>query len=223
MSLAKYGYNDIVYKMANQTDYPSYGYFVKSGCTTTPEYWDLSMSQNHCMMDHIEEWFYSELGGINNRGTAFDQFDIRPWIPSDMTNMKVTSKSIYGTILSSYVKMSDGYKYTFSIPENSTATIIVPIINGNKIMENGLPVAEGNGIESITYTDSLATITAGSGTYYFTMGSNDISDHIQNTENHDMSSCSSSIYDINGYRYDQKETTLSHGIYINNGTKIIVK
>lgn len=170
MSLAKYGYNDIVYKMVNQTDYPSYGYFVKSGCTTTPEYWDLSMSQNHCMMDHIEEWFYSEMGGINNRGIAFDRFDIHPWIPSDMNNMKVTLKSIYGTILSSYVKTLNGYKYTFTIPENSTATITVPVNKGNKIMENGIPVAYGDGIESITYTDSLATIVAGSGTYYFTMG-----------------------------------------------------
>ena len=170
MALAKYGYNDIVYKMANQTDYPSYGYFVKSGCTTTPEYWDLSMSQNHCMMDHIEEWFYSEMGGINNCGIAFDQFDIHPWIPADMNNMKVMSKSIYGTILSSYVKTSNGYQYTFTIPENSTATITIPVTDGHKIMEDGVPITKGDGIESITYTDSLATIVAGSGTYCFTMG-----------------------------------------------------
>jgi len=37
-------------------------------------------------------------------------------------------------------------------------------------MEDGVPITKGDGIESITYTDSLATIVAGSGTYYFTMG-----------------------------------------------------
>lgn len=63
MSLARYGYNDIVYRMANQTDCPSYGYWVEQGYTTTPEYWDVgAFSQNHCMMDHIEEWFFSLQG-----------------------------------------------------------------------------------------------------------------------------------------------------------------
>ena len=89
-------------------------------------------------------------------------------------------------------------------------------------MENGLSVTKENGIESITYTDSLATIVVGSGTYYFTTGSIDVSDYIQNTDHQDM--ITSSIYDINGCKFDQKEITgLSHGIYIINGTKRIVK
>ena len=72
MMLAKYGYNDIVWQMACQTDYPSYGYFVENGCTTTPELWDMRYSQNHCMLDHIEEWFYTHLAGIQNTGTGYD-------------------------------------------------------------------------------------------------------------------------------------------------------
>src|SRR5574344_166370 len=170
MSLAKYGYNDIVYAMANQTDYPSYGYFVKSGCTTTPEYWDMSLSQNHCMMDHIEEWFYSELGGINNTGVAFNRFDIHPWIPSDMNSMTVTSKSVYGTITSSYEKTQNGYSYTFIVPENSTATITVPVFAGQQLMENGVAVSKGDGIQNVSYADTLVTVVAGSGSYHFTMG-----------------------------------------------------
>lgn len=70
MSLARYGYNDIVYRLANQTDCPSYGYWVEQGYTTTPEYWDVgAFSQNHCMMDHIEEWFFS-LQGIPASSSA---------------------------------------------------------------------------------------------------------------------------------------------------------
>ena len=92
MSLAKYGYNDIVYQMANQTDCPSYGYWVKQGYTTTPEYWDVgAFSQNHCMMDHIEEWFFSQLGGIRNDGNGFDIVRIEPWIPEDMNHLDVTT------------------------------------------------------------------------------------------------------------------------------------
>jgi alpha-L-rhamnosidase len=171
MSLAKYGYNDVVYKMANQTDYPSYGYFVMQGCTTTPEFWDMSQSQNHCMMDHIEEWFYSELGGIKNSGIGYKTLKIQPWIPSDMTHMDISTKSSYGKIRSSYQKApKGGYVYTFEVPESSTATIVVPVINDMKLMEGVSEVSVGNGIQAVTYNDSLVTVVAGSGTYTFSMG-----------------------------------------------------
>lgn len=220
MSLAKYGYNDIVYQMANQTDYPSYGYFVKSGCTTTPEYWDLSLSQNHCMMDHIEEWFYSEMGGIKNMGQAFDRIDIQPWIPEDMNSMSVSSDNVYGTVLSSYQKLSSGdYQYTFKVPANTSASIIIPVKKGKEVMENKIPVAEGNGIKSVAYTDSLATIVVGSGTYEFTVGESQITTIIKSV-NDNMGNVSEPQmhYDLLGQK--QEKSSMKKGeVYICNGRK----
>ncbi len=173
MSLAKYGYNDVVYEMANQTDYPSYGFWVMNGCTTTPEYWDLTRadnSQNHCMMDHIEEWYYSELGGIKNRGIAFDNFEISPWIPDDLDNVNVKTETVYGTVRSAWKKNTDkGYDFEFSVPANSTATIKVPLKDGKKtVTENGKPLRKGkNGIRDLKYSDTEAVITVGSGDYNF--------------------------------------------------------
>ncbi len=173
MSLAQYGYNDIVYQMANQTDCPSYGYWVEQGYTTTPEYWDVgAFSQNHCMMDHIEEWFFSQLGGIRNAGMAFDSILIAPWIPSDLTSMDVSTQSIYGTIRSAYERTDDStYIYTFAVPANSTATVMISLHGGNAVLEDGHPLTAGqNGIVSISYTESDATIVLGSGTYTLTTG-----------------------------------------------------
>ena len=170
MSLAKYGYNDVVYKMVNQTDYPSYGYFVMQGCTTTPEFWDMSQSQNHCMMDHVEDWIYSELGGIKNTGIGYKTLTIQPWIPSDLKQMDVSTQSLYGKIRSSYKKApKGGYIYTFEVPENGTATLVVPVIDKLKLISDNAELSVGNGVQSITYTDSLATIVVGSGNYNFSM------------------------------------------------------
>ena len=174
MSLAKYGYNDVVYKMANQTDYPSYGFFVVNGCTTTPEYWDLTRadnSQNHCMMDHIEEWFYSELGGIKNKGIAFNEIELSPWIPDDMESVDVKSETIYGTVRSKWHKNADnGYDFEFTVPANTTATIKIPLKHTNGIVcENGKPLKEGsNGIHKIAFADDEVEILVGSGDYRFT-------------------------------------------------------
>lgn len=176
MSLAKYGYNDVVYRMANQTDYPSYGFFVKSGCTTTPEYWDMNRadnSQNHCMMDHIEEWFFSELGGIKNTGVAFNEMELSPWIPADMNSMDVSSQTVYGTVRSAWKKYTaGGYRYAFSVPANTTAVIRVPLSDGKDgLLEDGEALEAGkNGVVSVSYDGGTAVVRVGSGDYVFTTG-----------------------------------------------------
>ena len=173
MSLAKHGYNDIVYQMANQTDCPSYGYWVKQGHTTTPEYWDVgAFSQNHCMMDHIEEWFFSQLGGISNAGYGFDTVRVAPWIPDDMTRLDASTQSVYGTIRCSYERTADERTdYTIEIPANSCARVALPCAEGQAVSENGASVAAGaDGVAEVAYADGEARLLLGSGTYRLTVG-----------------------------------------------------
>lgn len=127
MSLAQYGYNDVVWQMAKQTDCPSYGYWVKQGYTTTPEYWDVgAFSQNHCMMDHIEEWFYTQLGGIRNEGVAFDNFRIEPFIPADLQMADVETECAYGKIRSAWRCGDDGMVFQIAVPAGTRATVVLP-------------------------------------------------------------------------------------------------
>lgn len=172
MSLADNGYNDVVFAMSQQTTCPSYGYWVKQGYTTTPEYWNVgAFSQNHCMMDHIEEWLYSELGGIHNMGTAFDTLLLKPYIPSALTHFRATARSPYGDIVSQWRRTTDGYAYEFCVPANSTATIVVPVPTGQRLTEDGHEVEAGkNGVKSVSYGDSTATLRVGSGHYLLTTG-----------------------------------------------------
>lgn len=175
MSLAKYGYNDVVYRMANQKDYPSYGYWVMQGCTTTPEYWDMTRSdnsQNHCMMDHIEEWFFGHLAGLRAASKGFASLDIAPWIPADMTSLQASTQTIAGEVSIQW-QQDNAQKYTFRIevPANATATIRLPLLGGNCVMENDTPILAGeNGIDSIAYTADSATVVVGSGTYLLSTG-----------------------------------------------------
>lgn len=163
MALAQNGYNDVVYRMAKKTDYPSYGYWVANGATTSMEYWDMSLSQNHCMMDHIEEWFYSELGGIRNTGKGFETFRVQPWIPSDMAQCDVRYESPRGMVRMAYNRGTSNTTYNISVPANATATIVLPVAKGFKLYENGTEVS------NVIYADTLATVVCGSGDYVFTM------------------------------------------------------
>jgi len=222
MSLAKYGYNDIVYQMANQTDCPSYGYWVEQGYTTTPEYWDVgAFSQNHCMMDHIEEWFYSQLGGINNVGMAYDSITICPYIPTDMDQMKITTQSIYGQILSSYEKAGDGaLQFHFIVPANSVATITVPVTDGYNLQEGGTELIAGQrGVKNISYGDGKATITVGSGDYHFARSVSPVSIDRVTASTVDSTSAT---YTLNGIRSVAPLSQSPNGIYIQKGKKVLV-
>lgn len=169
MTLAKYGYNDIVYEMANQIDCPSYGYWVKNGYTTTPEYWDVgAFSQNHCMMDHIEEWFFSELGGINNAGFAYDTVRIAPWIPADMQQLKTSFTNIYGMVRCEYKQADDKVEYLIEIPANTVGKVELPCTRKQSISENGRKVKPGQyGVIAKEHNADKVRLTLGSGTYSF--------------------------------------------------------
>lgn len=169
MALAANGYNDVVYKMAKKKTYPSYGYWVEQGATTSLEYWDLSLSQNHCMMDHIEEWFFAELGGINNTGEAYEQIAIRPYIPTDMARADISVLSPRGKVRMAWNRTSDMTDYSISVPAGATAEVRLPIVKGLKLYENGDEIGELSSVSNVEYADTLVSFTLGSGDYKFTM------------------------------------------------------
>jgi alpha-L-rhamnosidase len=66
MALAKLGYNDRVYTMNTQVDYPSYGYMLLLDATTFWESWDFSndsSSHNHHMMGSVSQWLVQAVAG----------------------------------------------------------------------------------------------------------------------------------------------------------------
>lgn len=167
MSLAAYGYNDVVYKMANKTSFPSYGYWVEQGATTSLEYWDLSLSQNHCMMDHVEEWFFAELGGITNTGEAYETLRICPWIPADMDWADIRVESPRGEVRMAWDRTQDRTTYLITVPAGSVADVTLPIDVGQKIYENGMKLSDLPTVSKLKYKESFVTFKLGSGQYKF--------------------------------------------------------
>jgi alpha-L-rhamnosidase len=228
MTLAQYGYNDVVWEMANQTDCPSYGYWVVQGYTTTPEYWDVgAFSQNHCMMDHIEEWFFTQLGGIQNTGMAFDKINISPYFPADLNSSDISTKCNYGTIRSAWQRTTDGYKFQFTVPQGTEANIVVPISNAQVLKEKGKEISAGTaGIISVAYEGNKATIVVEGGKYEFTAGEGDV---IEDTSGIDdikskINSLNGKVYDLSGRLVSESSNRkLKSGIYIIDGLKRLVK
>jgi len=139
-ALARNGENETMYKMNNHYDAPGYGFQIKFGLTTLTEQWDprKGNSWNHFMMGQIEEWFYQSLAGIvsDEANPGFKHFFIQPEIVGDMTFVKATYKSIYGTIASAWEKKDGKLILKIEIPANTSATIKLPVSKNSAIKVN---------------------------------------------------------------------------------------
>lgn len=162
------GRSDVLYDMLCQTDGPGYLYQLKMNATSLTEAWDTNpaSSQNHCMLGHIEEWFYSGLLGIRPQGPGFREVTIAPQLVGDLTWAKGHYDSPYGRIVSSWKR--DGNKVTLdvTIPPNTKAEVAIPNTDCKRVTESGKSIIE-SGFKCAEYTPYTVHISLGSGVYRF--------------------------------------------------------
>jgi alpha-L-rhamnosidase len=130
---------DLAYKIANQRDFPSWGYWFTQGATTLWECWDTSSSHNHIMFGSIADWFIKDLAGINPDidYPGFKNIIIRPHPPTDMEWVKANHNSVYGEIKSSWQRDGNRFELTIDIPANCTATVYLPTTKSESVRESG--------------------------------------------------------------------------------------
>jgi hypothetical protein len=163
-ALEEAGRNDVIFAMNNRDDVPGYGYQMKHGATALTESWQAypNVSNNHLMLGHLMEWFYSGLAGIRRAkdAVAFNKIEIVPGAPGDVTNAKATYHSLYGEIVSEWEKNGSEFELDVEIPPNTTATVFLPATRNQEVTENGKKVV-------VTWLNDSAVIKIGSGKYQF--------------------------------------------------------
>ncbi|MGA2631258.1 MAG: family 78 glycoside hydrolase catalytic domain [Terriglobia bacterium] len=160
------GHSDLLFAMTNRTDPPSYGAQLARGATSLTEAWDAdpASSQNHCMLGHIEEWFYAGLAGIE---ADFDHITIKPQPVGDLSWVKAWHDTVRGRVESSW-KIDDSYfELTVQIPANTTATVLVPGRSIKQVTENGRPVSEAEGVRYLRQEGAALEFEVASGKYIF--------------------------------------------------------
>ncbi len=166
--LRDYHHNDVAYRIANQKDFPGWGYMMAQGATTLWETWkypDNAPSQNHPMFGSIDEWFYRSLLGINPAAPGFEKIIIKPKPAGDLTWAKGSYESIKGKIASDWKIEGNQFSIKISIPANTKAEVWIPCLPESRVTENGAPITAP--IKFVRYQDGYALLEVGSGTYSF--------------------------------------------------------
>ena len=170
-ALEEGGQSQLLYDMNSRNDIPGYGFQLKKGATALTESWAAleEVSNNHLMLGHIMEWFYSGLGGIRQepQSVAFKDIIINPELVGDISYAKTSYLTPYGMIKSDWTKKTGVFTLNVEIPVNTSATIYLPTTNVNAVTEEGKSISLQKEIQFIKIDKDKALYKIGSGVYLF--------------------------------------------------------
>jgi len=157
--------------MNYRNDIPGYGFQLKKGATSLTESWAAleEVSNNHLMLGHLMEWFYTGLGGIKQdpQSVAFKNIIIRPETVGDISQAKATYQSPYGMIKSEWTKKEGVFTLKVEVPVNTTATVYLPSTNTKSVTVDDKALTDQKAIQFIAIEKDKSIYKIGSGVYIF--------------------------------------------------------
>ena len=170
------GYPEVAYTIATQKTRPSWGYMVSKGTTTIWERWDtdtkgpgMNSEALLVLAGNLEAWFYQTLAGINHdpEYPGFKHIILRPCPVGNLTYAKASYKSMYGKIVSDW-KISGGrFRWSMTVPPNTTATVYVPAGRIEDVTENGKNILKAPGVKFLRMEKTRAVFAVESGRFEF--------------------------------------------------------
>ena len=142
------GLKDLAYKIINQRDFPSFGWWIEQGATVTWENWDGRDSRNHPMFGGGIGWFYRDLAGLRAVDAGFRSFDVRPVVPEGLEWVDYTHDTTYGQIAIRWEHRDGEFKLICDVPVGTTATLWLPFEGEAPVIkasENIIPKGQREG------------------------------------------------------------------------------
>nr|WP_166682615.1 family 78 glycoside hydrolase catalytic domain [Streptomyces sp. 846.5] len=161
--LTEAGYGDLAYKVASNPAYPGWGHwFQECGATTMWEAWecDTARSQDHGFMGTIDDWFFTDLAGIQPTSEGFRTIQIKPYPVGGLTTAAAHQSTPLGEVSSSWKHVGTRLDLTVRIPVGATAQVLVPA------KDRGTVRAPGDAA-FIGMRDGYAAFSVNSGNYSF--------------------------------------------------------
>jgi alpha-L-rhamnosidase len=171
--LADAGFADIVYDLLLRTEFPSWGYMVARGATTTWERWnsdtgDVSMNSfNHYALGAINGFVYRRIAGIDPIEPGFRRFRVNPVIDPRVKAGGGEYRSVSGLIRTQWAQSATGFSLDLTVPANTEAELYLPTVSVAKIREGGKALTRRKEIRVDGPRDGRTVVRVGSGTYRF--------------------------------------------------------
>ncbi|MCX6254482.1 MAG: family 78 glycoside hydrolase catalytic domain [Bacteroidia bacterium] len=169
--LEQEGQSQLIYEMNSKTDVPGYGYQLSKGATSLTESWAALkyVSNNHMMLGHLMEWFYSGIGGIRqiSGSKSYDNILIAPEIAGDLTWAETSFNTIHGEIVTSWKIEGNNLILRIKVPVNCKAVVAIPQVDPDKVLESDQPVTQSKYVKKVEASSGRTLCEISSGEYIF--------------------------------------------------------
>jgi hypothetical protein len=170
-TLEQEGQSELIFEMNSKTDVPGYGYQLSKGATALTESWAALkyVSNNHMMLGHLMEWFYSGIGGIRqpSGSSAYDKIIISPEIVGDLTWAETSFNTVHGEIISNWKIEGNDFILKVKIPVGCNAMVAIPQTVSDRIFESEIPVIQSKDVKIAGVTSGKTMCEISSGEYTF--------------------------------------------------------
>ncbi len=166
--LTKTGHGDLAYHLLMNTQYPSWGYLVVHGATTTWERWngdqmksDPSMnSYNHYAYGAVADWIYRYAAGVDATplDAGFHTVVLHPVFDARLGSVEFRYPSQYGVVVSQWTLAGKKAHWSVTIPANATGLVDVDAAQAAHYILDGTPLTQSR---LATATDGGYRLAAG--------------------------------------------------------------
>ena len=173
--LSDTGHSDVAYRLLLNTEYPSWGYLIEHGATTTWERWngdkmrnDPSMnSYNHYAYGAVADWIYRYAAGIDTAADdpGYHTIYLHPHFDPRLGRLNVTYDSAYGKIDSAWDVKGRSGTWTVTLPPNTTGRLPVEKDRYTLVSVNGSALDKSPILHM--GKDSAYELNAGTYTFHF--------------------------------------------------------
>lgn len=168
--LTEYGYEDVAFDLAVETEYPSWGFMVENGGTTMWEHWSLdARSLGHYFLGTVDDWFYRSVGGIApSVDDGYRTIEIDPAVTGRAAWANASTMTPFGLVSVVWRSQDRDLVLETHVPVGSTARVVLPTDDPATVTEGGVPLGEVEGVSAVEVVDGEVVVTVGSGDYAFT-------------------------------------------------------
>ncbi len=158
--LSDTGHSDVAYRLLLNTEYPSWGYLIEHGATTTWERWngdqmrnDPSMnSYNHYAYGAVAEWMYRYAAGIDTDTSdpGFHRVALHPNFDGRLHSLSLDYQSVYGAIHSDWRVAGGEISWHLTIPPNTSGVFRPKQTNAASYLMQGHPLRADSRVHKLS-------------------------------------------------------------------------
>ena len=139
--LAKFGYEDVAWRLLCREEYPSWGYMIQNGATTVWERFEQKRgsrmnSHNHPMYGAVDYWFYAYLLGVKPLGEGCERFEVAPVFPRGLGYAEGRIDTSYGDLYVCWRRQFEHIYITVDVPFGTT--VILTLKDGKRELPWGV-------------------------------------------------------------------------------------